>query len=355
MLADDGENAQCHCCGEFFALLALHVVRSHDLTPAEYRVIFGLEASRGLVGPRLAARKVELGKERVATGKIARLIEAGRHALTTEQRRANQTGRTWRLETRLRPQDPEPHRRSAETRKRLYAEGALKPRGWPLPPTDMAARANARLRELRAAGLLPPPRWSIDPVERLARARARLRELEADPAWREAQRSRRLQREKARREAREREREQRPCEHCGRLFPIRRKGTQRFCGQPCCKSARRAGWGEDELTLGRRIAGLRTKLADPEWRAARNARLAEANRARRKEPVQVACVVCGRVFAAAPGERRKACGLECGRRVKAVTREQVTCAMCGKVFTAPPSTKRKVCSMACAAAMKRKR
>lgn len=356
VLADDGENAQCHCCGEYFALLSLHVVRSHDLTPAEYKAIFGLEAGKGLVGPSLRARKVELGKERVVNGMIERLIEAGRTAITPEQRRANSLRFRRRLETRLRPIDPEPHRRGAETRKRLYAEGALKPRGWPAPPAELAAKANARLRELRAAGLQPPPRHSVEPRLLLAKAQARLRGLESDPAWCEARRVRRLERERARREEREKAREQRACERCGQLFKLREKRTQRFCSQPCYKAARKAGLVDDPLAPERRLAGLRAKLEDPEWRAARRAQIAELNRARAQERVETSCLVCGQVFLVKPREKgkRRACGIDCGRRAKSVTREQITCAACGKGFTAPPSTKRKVCSTTCAGVMKRK-
>lgn len=51
VLNDDGEKVECHCCGEWYLNLATHVWRTHELTPAEYRSIFGLARKCALAGP----------------------------------------------------------------------------------------------------------------------------------------------------------------------------------------------------------------------------------------------------------------------------------------------------------------
>lgn len=56
VLWDDGDRAECHVCGERFQHLGHHVWAAHDLTADEYRAIFGLASTTGLIGPAL--RKV---------------------------------------------------------------------------------------------------------------------------------------------------------------------------------------------------------------------------------------------------------------------------------------------------------
>lgn len=53
MLVDDGDKVECHVCGAWFRSLGHHVWRTHNLTADEYRAIFGLAASTGLIGPGL--------------------------------------------------------------------------------------------------------------------------------------------------------------------------------------------------------------------------------------------------------------------------------------------------------------
>lgn len=52
-LATDGERVQCHICGRWYRFLANHVWRTHEVTADEYRALFGLAATHGLVAPTL--------------------------------------------------------------------------------------------------------------------------------------------------------------------------------------------------------------------------------------------------------------------------------------------------------------
>src|ERR1700674_3720674 len=56
VLAIDEDKAQCHACGRWFVNLALHAGRGHDLTAQEYKALFGLNRTAGLIGPALRAR-----------------------------------------------------------------------------------------------------------------------------------------------------------------------------------------------------------------------------------------------------------------------------------------------------------
>lgn len=85
VLADDGERAECHICGQYFGRLGFHALVAHDVTPDEYRALFGLRRTTGLGGPRYLARMAVLGKAHSAT-----LAEVGRAALAemTPERRS---------------------------------------------------------------------------------------------------------------------------------------------------------------------------------------------------------------------------------------------------------------------------
>lgn len=71
VLNDDGEKVECHCCGEWFVSLGHHVLYIHDLTPKEYKSIFGLRLSEGLVSPE---RHATLGRSHADHLVAARVI-----------------------------------------------------------------------------------------------------------------------------------------------------------------------------------------------------------------------------------------------------------------------------------------
>jgi hypothetical protein len=54
-LNDDGDRVECHACGGWYRLLATHLP-VHDLTAREYKRIFGLPLSQGLVGRTLSEK-----------------------------------------------------------------------------------------------------------------------------------------------------------------------------------------------------------------------------------------------------------------------------------------------------------
>lgn len=49
VLNDDGEKVECHCCGDWIVGLGNHLTKAHDLTAQEYKAIFGLPLSKGLL------------------------------------------------------------------------------------------------------------------------------------------------------------------------------------------------------------------------------------------------------------------------------------------------------------------
>ncbi len=67
VLNDDGEKLECHCCGEWFVGLNTHIRLNHNLTAREYRSIFGLAATRSLLGPVAAATVAQKQKNRLAS------------------------------------------------------------------------------------------------------------------------------------------------------------------------------------------------------------------------------------------------------------------------------------------------
>ena len=163
VLADDGERAQCHMCGDYFGNLGGHVSQVHGVEPDEYKELFGLNVTTGLIGPALKERRRREGEARKETPAYARFVAAGERArasLPPEQR--SPRGRRLRLEQRLNPRVQAARRSALE-------------------------RANEVLRQRKEAGLYRPVGWGgRDPKEVSARGHARLAELRADPAWREA-------------------------------------------------------------------------------------------------------------------------------------------------------------------------
>jgi len=63
VLARDDRHAECHMCGRRFRMLATHVWKTHGVWADEYRAMFGLSASRGLVGGETHARLREVASE----------------------------------------------------------------------------------------------------------------------------------------------------------------------------------------------------------------------------------------------------------------------------------------------------
>ncbi len=163
ILADDGERAQCHICGDYFGNLGGHVSQVHGVTPDEYKERFGLNATTGLIGPALKALRQQEGAERAETPAFSEFRAAGERARAERTREGRSSrGRRLRLEQRLDPKT-QAARRAA------------------------LARANEVLRQRKEAGLHQPAGWSgRDPKEVSAKGHARLSELRADPAWREA-------------------------------------------------------------------------------------------------------------------------------------------------------------------------
>ena len=163
VLADDGERVQCHICGGYYGNLGGHVSQVHGVTPGEYKALFGLNATTGLIGPALKELRRQEGTERAQTQAFAQFRLAGdraRAALTPEQR--SPRGRRLRLQQRLNPQTQEARRAALE-------------------------RANEVLRQRKEAGLHRPAGWSgRDPKSVSAKGHARLAELRKDPAWRQA-------------------------------------------------------------------------------------------------------------------------------------------------------------------------
>jgi len=138
VLATDGEKVQCHICGRWYRYLTNHARMAHDLYADEYKALFGLNVTTGLVGP--ATRELQAA--------IARRVfrehwtgEAGR-TLGKEERTRYRTGQPHRLQSTL---DPEVKERQRERGRQRYERGEWKPPGF---PPEASAKGVARLREL---------------------------------------------------------------------------------------------------------------------------------------------------------------------------------------------------------------
>lgn len=167
ILEDDGERARCHCCGDYYGHVAVHVISAHELTPDEYRAIFGLKITTGLIGPRMRRLQSAHGKQRAAKGELQGYIDKALTMLTPEQRSAYRRGQKMRLEYRLKPLDPERYRKSSETLRRRFASGELKRKGgWQKGPNPLVAKGQARLRELRL-----DPEWRAAWLNNMSRVR----------------------------------------------------------------------------------------------------------------------------------------------------------------------------------------
>lgn len=99
-LAGDWHSVQCHLCGGWYSHLGAHVTHKHELTVGEYKEMFGLKATTGLISPELA------DKRRRSCAHLRVYDEQARQRmreLGAEFRRAYQTGRKPRLEVLLDP------------------------------------------------------------------------------------------------------------------------------------------------------------------------------------------------------------------------------------------------------------
>jgi DNA-binding transcriptional regulator YiaG len=163
ILAHDGERAQCHICGDYFGNLGGHITQVHGIPPEEYKELFGLNATTGLIGPALKEVRRQEADVRKTTPAYQRFVEAGERARSTlSKEERSGKGRRLRLQQRLDPR--------VQTARR-----------------NALARANEALRQRKEAGLYQPVGWGDrDPKEISARGRARFQELLKDPNWREA-------------------------------------------------------------------------------------------------------------------------------------------------------------------------
>lgn len=65
VLEDDGIQVICHCCGRGYQKLGNHILWAHDLTSAEYRAIFGLNATAPLAATAYRNRERLLHAEQL--------------------------------------------------------------------------------------------------------------------------------------------------------------------------------------------------------------------------------------------------------------------------------------------------
>jgi hypothetical protein len=87
VLHDDGEQVECHCCGAWFDALGMHVWKAHNLRPAEYRAIFGLGRTTGLVGPRYRKALQSMDLSHLTSGQGFPFTLAQRSAIARWPRR----------------------------------------------------------------------------------------------------------------------------------------------------------------------------------------------------------------------------------------------------------------------------
>lgn len=313
-LESDGERVQCHVCGTYWLSLASHAFFSHDLMADEYRAIFELNRTTGLVGPRLRERRVELGRQRARLQPEADIRRLDAVRPTPEQFSAYFTGRKTRLETRLRPRDP-----------------------------DLKRRAYERLS-------------------------ARLKELLADPEWEAAYRSKLA----AARQRQVRPRKTITCANCGKTLHVPPSKKTKFCGRPCSVALRQRRAAErlaaSKLAAAQRAAARapltrtcpicgRSFLTTPardQKTCSRPCATALARQRARERQREVTCGQCGQTFFAAGTANQVTCSRACSMRLRWGGRlAQVACASCGTVFSAYPSQHRKTCGRPCAAALRR--
>ncbi len=201
-----GNKVQCHACGEWYRSVGNHSWWTHHLRADEYRIIFGLRASTGLVGPVL--RHSQQQRARPILEAYWAAAAQGLRALTPEDRSARLRGRRRPLEAAL-----DPRNRAA----------------W----LNNSRLGGQRIRELWASGARQRPQ---PPQTGWRKALQRWLELLEDPDYR-AEFRRKLV---AARDGRT----QIACGTCHKLFEVARhlaRGDRaRFCSTECLRSFQRA-------------------------------------------------------------------------------------------------------------------
>lgn len=205
VLTTFGNTVQCHACGEWYRNVGNHSWWTHGLPADAYRIIFGLRASTGLVGPVLRHRLQEQSRPHFKQywDQAAERLRA----LTSDERSARVRGRRRPLEAAL-----DPRNRAA----------------W----LNNSRRGGQKIRELWASGARQRPQ----PLETgWRKALQRWQELLQDPDYR-AELRRKLAAKRGRR-ARV------ACATCGEAFEVPRhlaRGDQRrFCSTECLRSHQR--------------------------------------------------------------------------------------------------------------------
>lgn len=117
---DEGERVQCHVCGRWWRNLGIHAAITHKIGADDYRRLFGLRASTGLVSPAQRQRYARY------EDRLAQVRETGQElirGLTPAERRALVLGRKVRPEARQdrRDQGRRAAQRSPEARARMSA------------------------------------------------------------------------------------------------------------------------------------------------------------------------------------------------------------------------------------------
>jgi hypothetical protein len=213
LAADEDGRVQCHVCGKHYAALGRHVVLSHELTPDDYRALFGLRATHGLVGPLYRSVLSRLAKHNPGLTTQWRVQRESGYAALREARRAQPSGQPWRLEAKTDPKNRATFR-------------------------ELAGRAGRRIHELHRAGEWSPPGFP-DARASSRKGVERLRELRADPAYRAAI-GRKISQSMG-----GRPRAQMTCVVCGTSFEIEasrvRKGRGKTCGVDCWRENQRRG------------------------------------------------------------------------------------------------------------------
>lgn len=102
-----GDTVECHVCGKSFANLASHALGSHNLTAAEYKAIFGLKVTTGLWGAALRDLNATNIRAMIARGAITTIDKRPEDAPTPEQISAFHAGRQRRREEREHMDSPE--------------------------------------------------------------------------------------------------------------------------------------------------------------------------------------------------------------------------------------------------------
>lgn len=70
-----GDTIQCLLCGKWFCSLATHLVRVHETSVDEYKIMFGLPHSRGLVSDKTSKRQAEVLQRRIDEGDKSIIID----------------------------------------------------------------------------------------------------------------------------------------------------------------------------------------------------------------------------------------------------------------------------------------